>query len=388
MITYPDVKYNSNMYTDLVQEFLIKGHELYVAAPDEKNASRLSYEGGIQVLRIKTLPLFNTSFIIKGIANLLLPFQYKREIKNYLNGIKFDLVVTPTPPITFVGIAKYFKEKDGSKIYLLLRDIFPQNAKDLELIKNRFVFKYFRRKEKELYRISDSIGCMSEKNILFVRNHNPEVNISKLHILPNWSGIPISSNKNSSEIKARYDLDNKFIAIFGGNFGVPQKIEFIIEVAEKIHEKKEIIFLLVGNGTEKKRIEQMIISKKLSNVKIIDQMPRDEYFSLLGACDVGMVNLSDRFTIPNIPSRTLSYWSLKLPVIAATDKCTDLGSIITGCNGGLWSVTGDHDLYIRNLMFFYKNPEMRKKMGENGFDYLVRELSPERACDTILEKIQ
>lgn len=385
MIAYPDVSRNTNMYTDLTTEFQKNGHEVYVAAPDNKS-TKIYYEGGISVLRIRTLPLFNTSIIKKGIANLLLPFQYKRAIIMYFANVCFDLVITPTPPITFIETASFLKKKYNAKIYLILRDIFPQNAKDLGLIKNNFVFSYFRRKERMLYKIADSIGCMSQKNIDFVHTHNPEVNMKKLHLLPNWTKVNEIINTKFS-IKSRFDLEDKLVAIFGGNFGIPQKIEFLIEVAEKIREKKEILFLLVGEGTEKSKIKKLVLDKNLENVRILDQLPRDEYLELLKECDVGLVNLSELFTIPNIPSRTLSYWSHKIPVLAAIDKNTDYGDLLDKCNGGLWSVTGDIDSYLANLFFFFNNPLTRKNMGENGYKYMINELNSEKAYRTIISAI-
>jgi glycosyltransferase involved in cell wall biosynthesis len=384
MIAYPNVARNTNMYTDLTSEFLRNGHDVYVAAP-HNNATLMNIEEGIKVLRIKTLPLFNTSFIKKGIANILLPYQYKNSIKRYFKDIYFDLVITPTPPITFIATISFLKKKNHAKIYLILRDIFPQNAKDLGIIKNPIIFNYFRRKEKKLYRIADSIGCMSQKNIDFVYAHNKKVDLKKLHLLPNWTRV---NEINSSDIciRSRYNLINKFVAIFGGNFGIPQKIEFLIEVAEKL-EKKDIIFLFVGEGTEKSKLRKMVLDKNLENVRIIDQLPRDEYLEFLKACDIGLINLSNKFTIPNIPSRTLSYWSLRLPVLAAVDENTDYGELLEKSGGGLWSVTGDTEAYIANLISFYENPEKKKRMGENGYNYLVKELNSEIAYKTIISRI-
>jgi glycosyltransferase involved in cell wall biosynthesis len=385
MIVYPDVGCSTNMYTDLASEFNLNGHDVYVAAPD-KEKTKLRIEGDIKVLRIKTLPLFNTSFIYKGIANVLLPFQYKFAIKKYLKDIKFDLVITPTPPITFLQTLKFLRRKYNSKIYLILRDIFPQNALDLGLIKNRFIFGYFRRQEKKLYKLSDSIGCMSQKNIDFVRTHNPEVNTKKLHILANWSTV--NYNFEKQKVKRNNDLSGKFVAVFGGNFGVPQKIEFIIDVAERLNHTNNFIFLLIGDGTEKSRIQNLILKKELTNVLIYNHLPREKYFQLLECCDVGLVNLSDKFTIPNIPSRTLAYWSLKIPVLAAIDRNTDYNELLEKSGGGFWSYTGDIDSYIDNLFYLFQNPEKRKEMGLKGHQYLLQELNTEKAYRIITSNIK
>jgi glycosyltransferase involved in cell wall biosynthesis len=384
LIAYPDVNADANMYTDLTYEFHKKGHEIYVAAPG-KGSTGMNLEGGINVLRIKTLPLFKTSFIKKGISNLMLSYQYTRAIQKNLCDIDFDLIVTATPPITFVSTIKFLKKRSKAKLYLILRDIFPQNAKDLGLIKSDLIFSYFRSKEKKLYELADSIGCMSKQNIDYVLSNNVEVKAEKLHLLPNWANIhelPL----NNSDIRSEYKLNSKFIAVFGGNLGIPQKIDFIVEVAEKI-ENKKILFLLVGEGTELKKIKNVISEKSLENVRILSHLPRKEYLSLLQVCDVGLVNLSDKFTIPNIPSRSLSYWSLKLPIIAAIDKNTDFGELLDNSEGGLWSITGDTQSYIDNLLSLYNNPQKRKQMGENGYNFLSRELNSENAYKIIISSI-
>jgi glycosyltransferase involved in cell wall biosynthesis len=385
MIAYPDVAIDKNLYSDLTHEFIKHGHEVYVAAPG-LYSTILNVEGGINVLRIKTLPLFKTSIIKKGIANLLLPYQYTYAIHKHLSNITLDLIITATPPITFNETLRILKKKNKSKIYLILRDIFPQNARDLGLIKNNFVFNYFRRKEKKLYELADSIGCMSKKNIDYVQSHNPEIKTEKLHILSNWINVPNHIDQDEN-IKDKYDFKDKFVAIFGGNFGVPQKIEFLIQVAERLKGNNEIRFLLVGGGTELNKIKKMVLDRDLQNVRIIDNLPRNEYLKLLNECDIGLVNLSDKFTIPNIPSRTLSYWSLKIPILAAIDRNTDYGDLLDSCKGGLWSITGDADTYISNLLSFYNNPEMRKQMGENGYNYLTKELNSEVAYKTIISSL-
>jgi glycosyltransferase involved in cell wall biosynthesis len=224
---------------------------------------------------------------------------------------------------------------------------------------------------------------MSPRNVEYIHKHNPELRLNKLHLLPNWTKI---EEKNSDLINRnqKYNPEDKFVAVFGGNFGVPQKIEFLIEVADKLKERMDILFYLVGDGTEIMKIKKLVSYKQLRNVIIKDQMPREEYLELLSECHVGLVNLSDKFTIPNIPSRTLSYWSLRLPVLAAIDQNTDFGELLDNCHGGLWSVTGNTDAYINNLLTLYNNPDMRISMGENGYNYVLKELNPAITYQTII----
>ena len=165
MISFPDIRKDSNLYTDLAQEFANNGHEVYVVTMTEKKLNektKFEDELGLKVLRVKSGNLFGVNFIQKGITTLRIPHLYIKAIKEYFSGIKFDLILYPTPPITLAPVVSFIKKRFDCKSYLILRDIFPQNAKDLGMIHNNFIFRYFRKQEQNLYEMSDYIGCMSQ----------------------------------------------------------------------------------------------------------------------------------------------------------------------------------------------------------------------------------
>ena len=144
-LAYPKIPNSSNLYTDLMEEFRNQGHEVFVVAPavNEKETG-LIIEEGIHVIRVKTLPLLNVNPIQKGMANVLLPYQYKKAIKKYFKSDSLDLIIMPTPPISLVAVANWLKKKYKSKLYLILRDIFPQNAVDLGMIKKEgLLYNFF-----------------------------------------------------------------------------------------------------------------------------------------------------------------------------------------------------------------------------------------------------
>ncbi|MEI6050834.1 MAG: glycosyltransferase family 4 protein [Bacteroidota bacterium] len=386
MISYPDIKENSSMYTDLTKEFSSKGYEVYVAVANGPRKTFLNIEGGITVLRVRTLELFNTSIINKGLANVLLPFQVTNGITKYLKGISFDAVIVPTPPITYLTTVARLKKKFKSKVYLVLRDIFPQNAKDLGIIKSTIIFEYFRGNEKKLYTISDFIGCMSPRNIEYVTEHNPGVNRQKLHLLPNWENV-VEYDQPDPFLKRQLGLENRFIVLYGGNFGKPQQIDFILDLAKELCHLEDVVFLFIGVGSEKQSIINLAAKRKLFNIIFKDSLPRDQYRELVKICDVGLVNISNKFTIPNIPSRTLSYWEAKIPVLAAIDKNTDFGNIIDQSGSGLWSISGDMAAYKQNFEKLYSDKELRNSMGENGYKYLKENCTTSHAFSIIYDKL-
>ncbi len=386
MIAYPNVTENSNMFTDLASEFVSNGQEVYIVVANGPATSSFNKEDGSNVLRVKTMKLFNNSFIKKGLANIILPYQVNRAIRKFLNGIHFEKIILSTPPITYLKTLKKLRREFNAGIYLILRDIFPQNAIDLDILKNPFLITMFRRNERELYKLCDHIGCMSDGNITYISEHNPEINKNKLHLLPNWKKINEFTPPDQS-LKNKFGLDNKFIALYGGNFGKPQKAEFILDLAREMSVHDDVIFLFIGEGSEKQRIVGLAAGYGLKNVQFMDPLPRHQYNEVVKFCDIGLVNLSEKFTIPNIPSRTLSYWEAKIPVLAAIDSNTDFGEILSRSGSGLSSITGDIKSYVNNFEKLYADKELREKMGENGYNFFRENCTVGKAYSIISEKL-
>ena len=389
-LRFPHVDKNEDIYAVLMNEFIQNGHEVLIIAPtQDRKHSELVIESGMKVLRVPTLKLFGKNKIVKGIANIFLPFLFKKALKKHKISLDFDLIIIPTPPITLIDVALWIKKKSSGKLYLILRDIFPQNAVDLKIMNpNGLIHSYFRKKEIKLYKESDSIGCMSPANVEYIIKHNSYLDTSKLHLLPNWENPQIIEDSDDDEsIRVQYGLENKIVAIFGGNIGLPQKMENIINLAKNCQELEDLVFLIIGDGTEKNRINEMVNSMKLKNVIFKDSLPQIIYNKILRLADIGLISLSEDFTIPNFPSKVNAYYSLKKPVLASVDVNTDFGPIQEKINCGFWSEAGNTALFKKNLLKLYYSEELREELGKNGYDYLVNNLSLSQSYNRILDNI-
>jgi glycosyltransferase involved in cell wall biosynthesis len=386
MIAFPDIDKNPNLYSDLACEFKKNGHEVYVSTIlERKFQQKTSFreESSLHVLRVATGDLFNVGFIRKGLTTLSLSQRFKRAIKKYFPNVKFDLIIFPTPPITFLNVVKFIKQRDGSQSYLVLRDIFPQNAKDLGLMRFGWLFRYFRRLERKLYDIADYIGCMSNKNMEYILEHN-DIDEDKCELLPNWKKIRNIDGNGSISYRKKYGLENKFVAIFAGVIGIAQELGFLLELAKSYKDREDIVFFIIGDGNEKQKLKDIVHREKLSNVIIRDRIPSRELLLLVRECDVGLVNLNRKFTIPNFPSKALDYFEAGLPVLASIDRNTDYGQLLEESKGGLWSVTGDLESYRNNFEKLLSNEEYRLALGKNGRKYLESNLTVEKTYRTIM----
>jgi glycosyltransferase involved in cell wall biosynthesis len=366
------------VYTDLIKELASRHINVYVVSPREKR-SNLSTElvviDNIRILKVQTGNLTsNRSFFEKGISTLLFEHQYLIAIKKYYSDVQFDMVIYSTPPITMGKIVKYIEKKHNCKSYLILKDIFPQNAVDIGLLREgSIVWRYFRSKEKKLYEMSDMIGCMSQGNVDYLLKHNKEINKSKVEIFPN-SINPIArmnSTVKNKEMLKKYNIpEDSTVFVYGGNLGKPQGIDFILEVIENFASVENAFLMIVGNGAEYTRLSNYINNNRFKNLCLIDKLPKIEYDQLLEVADVGLIFLDRRFTIPNFPSRLTAYMEYSLPVLAATDKNTDLKDVIEQSGSGLWSESGDIKSFINNARKLSSDAELREQMGVSGRKFL------------------
>jgi len=191
MLEMPVDEKSSNLYLDLAIEFFKNNHQVYVIAPAIKNRrTELCKERGLNVLRVKVNKQSGIKSVLrKGMAQFLLPYQYKSAFNKYLKHLQFDLILMPTPPITLINLAIFVKKQTKAKLYLILRDIYPQGAADIGLVKYKFIYSYLKKIEKRTYTNADIIGCMSQGNIDYILEHNPYIPKSKMTLLPNWQNI-------------------------------------------------------------------------------------------------------------------------------------------------------------------------------------------------------
>lgn len=386
-----------NLYVDLINQFIKNGDSVKVVCPTggklDERTNYSSYENNSGILRVKTQKLQKINIIKKGIATLLLESQLKKAIKNYFSDVKFDLILYSTPPITFAGVISYIKKRDNAKTYLLLKDIFPQNAVDIGMMTKSgpksVIYKIFRKKEEQLYKISDYIGCMSQANVDFIIKNNPYINPEKVHINPNSIEIEdeLISDVRKAELREKYGIpQNVTTFIYGGNLGKPQDIPFIIECLKDNTNKEDRFFVICGTGTEYPKLKAYMSEYNPKNVLLLNGLPRTEYEEFTKAFDVGLIFLDCRFTIPNFPSRLLSYMQNHMPVLACTDINTDIGKTITEGEFGWWCESNNTEGFTK-MIEETLNADL-KAMGENGFKWLKNNFSVEKSYEIIKNSIE
>ncbi|MBY0245737.1 MAG: glycosyltransferase family 4 protein [Sphingobacteriaceae bacterium] len=388
---------DSTLTKDLSDEFARQGVNVYIMTMSEKRdnqSTRMSIENGYNVLRVQTGNYFNCKTKLEKVKTIFtMPTQFVKAAKEHLKDITFDLIITHTPFVSSRKIILPLKQYFNCPAHLILWDIFPQNAWDIGIIRNRRLFDFFKSSEIKMLQSYDNIWCMSDGNVEYIKKNYPELKNIAIERLYNSAKIKPLPNINREAVRQQFGYtDEDIIALFGGNMGVPQCLENILELAKQAQVKcKNAKFLFVGHGTDTKRLMALANQMCLINVKFIEQLPREDYENITVAADIGLVSLDQRFTVPNFPSKTTDYFKLQLPILASLDSCAaqDYGYFLTDiAKAGRFALAGDNEELFNRYFELYSNTDLRNTLGKNGRQFYEQELDVAKACIKICQHFE
>lgn len=383
---------NRGIYPDLVRQFANEGHHVYVIFPVGMNESVVNLKiGNVYQLGIPLTRIIKASLPERLWSMLRISRMFERAIEREWSEVRFDLILYATPPITFNSLISRLKKKHKAHTYLMLKDIFPQNAVDLGILSSKGIaYKHLKKQENNLYELSDKIGCMSQGNVEYLKRHSHSDFFLKTEICPNAVELKRSplNAKEKEMTREEYGLPkDKVLVIYGGNLGKPQGVDFLKQVLRNQSQNNKLHFVICGTGTEAKDLESFIAQSLFDNVSFWNGLSRKEYDRLEACSDVALVFLDKRFTIPNYPSRILSYMEHALPILFSVDSVTDVGRDAEINGYGLNTEHGNLKEFSEALEKLVRDSQLRRNMGNKGRAYLEQHFTVEKAYRAIIESI-
>ena len=379
---------NGGMYADLMLEFQKNGHDVTVMAGTQDDTCFYEKQG-IRFLKVKSMPIrYVKNLVKKGIGMATLPWFFKRAYRKYLKNEQFDWIVMPTPPITLIDVVKYIKKRSGAKLYMVLRDIHPQSSASLGEIRYKWMVDYLYRRSDLGYLISDIVGCMSPANITFIQKEHNIPSNTRCTVLYNWMNYQPYEEEDFSDLRKKFNLESKFIVLFGGNLGLGQCVENIADLASHYLDNDNIRFVIIGKGVKKDDLQRMAQEQNLTNMIFMDFMPRNDYLRFVKSADLGLISIHGNNAAPTCPSKALSYMSLKIPILALINKNNDYGQILEEKAGaGLWAVASDKERVYALFDKMYADVQLRKKMGDNGYKFFCEHLTTEKVFAEMIQQM-
>jgi glycosyltransferase involved in cell wall biosynthesis len=380
----PSPKSSATLFHDLGRELSMRGHTIsIITTSDSIDAPwSLSLEDGMEVLRIRSGKIDGSNLIIRFINEFFLSFVILFRGRSFFKSRSCDLVIWYSPSIFFSHLIYRLKVKYNCGTYLVLRDIFPQWALDTGVLREGFVFRLLKYFEVQQYKYADVVGVQSPKNMNYFKE-NDLFDELKLEVLYNWFSLRIK-DLPERDYRAELNLSDKVVFFYGGNFGVAQDLDNLVNLAKSLSSFDTARILLVGDGSESIRLKKLILDLELKNIIIMDSVPQDEYFGILSQMDVGLISLDRKFKTHNFPGKMLGYMYYSKPILASINAGNDLQDIIEDYNVGLVCVNGDDEKLFSNAMKLVNDIDVRRVQGENGNKLLHDLFSVKSAANQIL----
>lgn len=373
----PEVGSAAQLMAELAHELAERGHDITVltnlpgykldAATDTSRFTESMMEGKVRVLRVKTLPLHNSGFIMRGFAQLASPYQYWKVLRRHEKR-PFDAVIVYTPPLPLFRIGAWAK-KQGARFLLNVQDLFPQNAIDLGVLNNPLAIALFRWIERDAYRSADVITAHSPMNRKMLIEQNSGIE-NKILVLHNWiEESQFTADTSTENFRESWSLQGKFVAVYGGVLGPAQGLDVILDVAERVRDLSDLVFLVVGDGMEKERLQGDVAARGLTNIIFKPFVARERYPALLHSADIGFLTLNPKMKTPVVPGKILGYMAMRLPVLAIVNRESDAHGIIEDAQCGYSCPSDDvaaAEALVRRL---YAQRQVLEEIGERGRAY-------------------
>ena len=383
---YPVNNSGATQLWDLAVELGRQGIELTVFTPVAGTSRPIDVTrgAGFQICRVKCLATKDVGMCRRLLAESVMPFiSLWRIYRSQFKFNEWNAVIWYSPSIFWGPLVYVFKSRSHCPSYLILRDIFPEWAIQMGLIRNPLLVSYFQAVAKFQYRQADIIGCQANGDRVFIEKYGGQHH-AKLELLDNWLS---SACLSSSPITSDNFAPGKKVFIYAGNMGIAQNLGKILDLAERFRERSDVLFLFVGGGSEKQHLVRVSDAKKLNNVMFQDEMGASDVRGLLRACDIGIVSLDPRLKTSNIPGKFLTYLREGLPTLAIINEGNDLAELITKKNVGSVCVTDELDTLVELAQDLLGNISIDSQFSSRCKSLFESKFDVKRAATQIIESL-
>lgn len=313
---------------DLAQELARQGHQPTVLVPASGLATRweIARDGAVHVLRLKAPRTKDITRVRRAVAELVLPYSMAYSLSvSPLSKTQWDGVIWYSPTIFFGPLVRRLKASGDCKSYLILRDLFPDWAVDIGVMRKGLAYALLKLVQQYQYSVADVIGVQTPGNLPHLRSWVNRTG-HRVEVLYNWLAEAPADRVPSFLESSR--LRGRTLFVYAGNMGAAQDVGAVLSLAQKVESYSDLGFLFVGRGTEAERLRTRAETLELGNVEFYDEIDPSEVPGLLSKCHVGIVALDLRHRTHNIPGKFLTYLYAGLPVLARINPGNDLEALI------------------------------------------------------------
>ena len=322
---WPDAEATGQLLTELCEDLAAAFDVTVVAGQPNQNPGKVKFRRRGRQLRngVRILRVWNTRFpkrFLPGRAVNLLSYLAGAALAA-LRVQRPDIVVVETDPPLLCLLGAFLRWWYGAKLVVYLQDIYPDIAIALDKLPNGRMTQSLRKLMFGIYRRADRVVVLSrDMEQLLIRSG---VAPRKISCIPNWVDTAhIVPQKRQNAFRAEHGLDGELVVMYSGNMGLCQRLDDVLAAADRLRDRSDVLFLLIGDGASRISLQQTARRLALPNVRFLPYQPRQHLAESLSAADLHLIPLDPRITSCLMPSKLYAVLASGSPLLAvAPDDC-------------------------------------------------------------------
>jgi colanic acid biosynthesis glycosyl transferase WcaI len=379
----PEVAPIGVMVSELAQDLTVVGHEVTIFTGFPNHPRGEVFTGYHCQLRGQAERLMDGVTVRRNWLYITSSKSFFPRVLNYASFALSTLVSTIyrrqdvyliiSPPLSnfFIGVLLRLL---GRRYVLNVQDIYPDAAVAAGVLRNPLLIDILKRIERIAYRMADTITVISKgfRSNLIAK----EVPDDKLMIISNWINLDeIQPQPKINSFSVSHGIHDRFVVLYSGTIGLVSGAEIMTEVAHLLKDEAAIALMIVGEGIVKLRLQDEAKARKLNNIWFLPFQPRELLPELLSSASVGIVTLKPGHGGNSVPSKILGYLAAGRPVIASVDPASDTWAFVEEADCGICVPPGDEPALADAILQMSRNPELCRRLGQNGRTFLEKNLS-------------
>jgi colanic acid biosynthesis glycosyl transferase WcaI len=391
----PDGGPSAPLFAMLGEALAKRGHEVTVvaAAPHYPSGrvqepyrgwrTRRSIEKGVRVIRVP-VPSVNRARMLQRLIQWLV-YQVGSTLSTWQEPLDVGVYSSPTLSM-WLPFAYHTVLRKRTAVYSI-HDVYPQVGITLGIFRRPWVISIVSAMEKFCLARSAYVRILSESFAAPLKAL--AVPDEKMALIYDWVDTTlIQPGPKDNRFARENGLTDKFVVQYAGNIGLSQGLGHVLEAARSLASDREILFLLVGDGTGRERLESDARKMGLANVTFLPFQPRPRLPEVLASADLSLVSLQKGITTGSLPSKSFSILSSGRPILASVDEDSDMARLVERSGAGITVPPERPELLAEAVIKLKQDPAACHQMGVRGREYVEKYHSPESAAAFFEELLQ
>jgi len=338
---------------------------------------------GIDVVRVRTYLSANEGFLSR-IVNYLSYFLSVTCFSPLVRGV--DVVVSTSPQF-FCGLAGYPVSRLKRAPWVLeIRDLWPESIIAVGAMTNRFLIGLLEGIESFMYRRASRIVSVTDSFTTHIRQR--DIPAGKISVIKNGADLArFVAGPRNNRFREEMGVGERFIASYVGTHGMAHGLVTVLESAELLRHRDDIIFLLVGDGAERESLLRERDQRGLANVLMLDQQPKERMPGIVAASDACLVHLKRNNLFKTvIPSKIFEAMAMERPILLGVEGETQ--RIIEEGKCGLCFEPENPAQLAAAVIRLADEPALGAQLGLNGREFVQRSFNRETLALRFLDMLQ